>query len=132
MKFQQGDTIISGPYLIQADGKAATPQDQVQTNKLALARISRIRGSHMILGVVQNADLKGISVEARYLAWDNVVEFVENYNLSGLTYLPLDSRGYKMTELLDREEDNVNCMIAWLQYDGQQTWIAKHQPEESK
>ena len=130
MKFQQGDTIISGPYLIRANGKAGTPQDHLHTEELA--RISQQRGSHMILGLVQEAGRHGIGVEARYLTWDNMVEAVDNYNLSGLTYLPSNSRDYKMTELLDREKDDVDRMIAWLQYDGQQAWIAEHQPEESK
>lgn len=129
MKFQQGDTIISGPYLIlEKNGKAVTPQDHYSNKELA--RISQVRGSHMILAVVVEAWRKGLRVEARYLVWDNVVASVDDYSLNGVTFLPRGSRDYKMTELLDRENDDVNCMITWLQYDGQQAWIAEHEPEE--
>ena len=127
MKFKQGDVVISGPYLIRADGKPGTPQDHLQAAELAL--ISEQRGAHMILAVVQDIGSGGFNVEARYLAWDRVMEPVDRYNLNGITYLPADSRDYKMTDLLDREQNNVNRMIAWLQYDGQQAWIAEHQPE---
>ena len=131
MKFQQGDVIISGPYLIQTDGKAIKPEKQeVQAQKLA--SISQVRGSHMILAVVQEVVPQGIRVEARYLVWNTVVESVDSYSLSGITYLPTGSRDYEMTELLNREENDVNRITAWLQYEGQQTWIAKHQPEEQK
>ncbi len=84
----------------------------------------------MILAIVQDVDSKGMNVEARYLTWDTVMESVDEYGLNGTTRLPADSRDYKLTELFDREKNNVNRIIAWLQYDGQQAWIAQHQPEE--
>lgn len=127
-KYKEGDCIISGPYLIKADGKAATPEDHDRAVKLA--RISEQRGAHMILGLVEDVGPGGITVEARYLAWDNVVEPVDGYNLNGTTFLPADGEDYKLTELFDRERDNVDRMIAFLQFAGQEQWCAEHEPEE--
>ena len=128
MKFKVGDTIISGPYLIKVDGSAGTPNDRIKTEKLA--QISLERGTHMILGKVVAASKLGIHVEARYLMWNSAVEEVGDYNLHGKTFLPVDSVDYGLTELLDREKDDVDNMVTYLQYDGQSAWIAEHQPEE--
>ena len=127
-KYKEGDCIISGPYLIKADGKAATPEERDQQVKLA--QISKERGAHMILGLVSDVGAGGIRVEARYLAWDKQVESVDGYNLNGTTFLPADGEDYKLTELFDRERDNVERMIAFLQFAGQESWCAEHEPEE--
>ena len=127
-KYIEGDVIISGPYLIKADGKAATPEEQSRAAKMS--QISQERGAHMILGTVLDAGPGGIRVEARYLAWDTVVESVEGYNLTGVTFLPVDSPDYKLTELFDRERDDVDRMIAFLQFAGQEQWCAEHEPKE--
>ena len=128
-KYKEGDCIISGPYLIRADGKATTLEEQERA--VTMAKISEERGPHMILALVTDVGMGGIRVEARYLAWDHVVESVDGYNLSGTTFLPSDSEDYKLTELFDREHGNVERMIAFLQFAGQEQWCAKHEPEET-
>jgi hypothetical protein len=127
-KYKEGDCIISGPYLIKSDGKAATPEERDRNVKLA--KISQQRGAHMILGLVQDVGPGGIRVEARYLVWDEQVESVDGYNLTGTTFLPVGEEDYALTELFDRERDNVERMIAFLQFAGQERWCAEHEPEE--
>lgn len=119
--YKPGDIIITGPAWL----RASLGSDRKHP-------VSEKRGTHMIVAEVLDVKSDGLLVQPRYLVWDEVTEPSENYGMGDANFLPFDNDSVKMTDLFDRERNNVERMIEWLQYDGQADWVSEHEPEEAK
>lgn len=120
-KFRAGDTIISGPYVFEPSGKPIVVQASHYEGTPEIAKISKDRGSHVLLSVVLKALPTGITVSARYIVWDDHIEPIREQS-----FLHKESDDYRVTDLLDRERNNVQTMVEFLQHDGQREWLAEH------
>lgn len=109
MKYQPGDIIMTGPFTLK---KLGDPD--------ALHAVSEERGPHCIIARVVATRDEGIMVEAMYFVWDSVVESVDNWDMGkgNTTWLVpgSENKHYEMTELFNREKDDINTMLGWLYY----------------